>query len=133
MVDATDPRLYDGWGIALSNGSVALTRCARCLRWQWYPLAACPICASDQWDWVAVEPTGNVQSWTRVMRPTVGRQGLEPPYVLAIIELPQADRSRVVALATSPLEDPIIGGSVCLVPTVLGGSPVLQFKKASVP
>ncbi|GAA1009815.1 hypothetical protein Aple_022490 [Acrocarpospora pleiomorpha] len=114
LSDVLDGDGYRFWHLSLDQGVVRITRCQDCRRWQWYPLVACPACGCQTWQWDDVGTSGVVHSWTRVIRPTVRRPGLEPPYVLGVIELPQADGARLVALAVSPDEDPRIGDTVQL-------------------
>lgn len=122
--------LYDGWRTTLRDGRVAITRCAQCKKWEWYPLLACSHCLAQEWEWVNVEPKGVVFTWTRVVRPTVTREGLEPPYVLTLVELPQANGARVLALMDPDAGDPAIGSEVSLVPVLLGEAPVLTCTPA---
>lgn len=116
---------------ALADGRLAITRCADCARWQWYPLMACPQCHSQQWVWEDVEMGGILHSWTRVHRPTVVRAGLEPPYLIGIIELPQAGGARVLALSDAVAVDPAVGDGVRLLTTRLGEDTLLQFGASS--
>ncbi|WP_436694677.1 Zn-ribbon domain-containing OB-fold protein [Geodermatophilus sp. CPCC 205506] len=127
LTDVSDGQVYSGWRRSLGDGLIRITRCHRCRRWQWYPLAACPACGGQTWEWDDVGTSGVVHSWTRVVRPTVARPGLEPPYVLALVELPQADGARLVALSAVTDEDPRIGEEARLEVRRAGAEPVLFF------
>jgi uncharacterized protein len=117
---------YEPWHASLAEGAVRLTRCQACRRWQWYPLMACPACGNSTWDWEEVGTTGVLHSWTRVLHPTVRRPGLEPPYVIGLIELPQAGGARIVALAADERE-PVIGSEVRLEIRQIADDSVLFF------
>ncbi|WP_162919246.1 Zn-ribbon domain-containing OB-fold protein [Rhodococcus ruber] len=131
MSDSTArPAPFAGWKEALTDGRLRITRCGQCNRWQWYPLACCPACGSERWDWTDVDMTGTVYSWTRIVRPTVARPGLEPPYVIGVIALPQADNVRVLALSEDADTDPVIGAKITLDARILATDPVLYFRPA---
>jgi uncharacterized OB-fold protein len=129
-MDSAAHTLYEPYREALADGGLRITRCARCKRWQWYPLARCARCRHDEWEWADVPLAGTVHSWTRVHRPTVTFPGLEPPYVLALVELPAADGARIVALADQAASDPVIGDTVTLVPRPAETGTVLHFSPA---
>jgi uncharacterized OB-fold protein len=134
LTDVSDGQVYSGWRRSLAEGVIRITRCHGCRRWQWYPLVACPACGGQTWEWDDVGTSGVVHSWTRVVRPTVTRPGLEPPYVLALVEIPQADGARLVALSAAPEEDPRIGDQVDLEVRRDGAEPILSFREpASTP
>jgi uncharacterized OB-fold protein len=118
---------YALWHSGLQARNVRITKCHKCRRWQWYPLIACPACGCADWDWEDVGTVGVLHSWTRVCRPTVARAGLEPPYVIGIVELPQANGARLVAVAADPAADPAIGSEVRLSVRRLDGESVLVF------
>jgi uncharacterized OB-fold protein len=84
-----------------------------------------------EWAWENVDMAGILHSWTRVIRPTVARSELDPPYLIGIIELPQADGARVLALSDEVAMDPAIGEQVSLRTRRLGTDTVLLFTTPS--
>ncbi|MET0152844.1 MAG: OB-fold domain-containing protein [Candidatus Binatia bacterium] len=71
-------------------------RCVRCATWRWGPEWICHSCRSFETEWLAVEPTGSIYGWERVWHPVHPALGSAVPYVVALVELPQAGGVRMV-------------------------------------
>jgi len=71
-------------------------RCRRCSTWRWGPEWICHVCRSFDTEWVAVKPTGHLYGWERVWHPVHPALKSAVPYVVALVELPQAGGVRMV-------------------------------------
>lgn len=49
----------------LEDSEFRLPRCAGCARWMWPAHFRCGDCGSWEQEWVPVDPSGSVYSWTR--------------------------------------------------------------------
>jgi uncharacterized OB-fold protein len=78
------------------EGELRLPRCAGCQRWNWPPVPRCPWCGSFEHVWERVEPRGTIYSWTRIHRASRPALADDVPYVVALVELPQAGSARVL-------------------------------------
>ncbi|HKY92565.1 MAG TPA: zinc ribbon domain-containing protein [Nevskiaceae bacterium] len=83
---------------ALAEGRLMLPRCRGCGRWHWPAVYRCGACGTWEPEWLDVEMTGRVFSWTRTWHPFGGSEGIGVPYVSLIVELPQAGGRRVIGL-----------------------------------
>jgi hypothetical protein len=82
----------------LREGRLLLPRCARCARWLWPAVHRCGACGGWGQSWHAVEPVGEIYSWTRTWQPFQGNEDLRPPYVNLLVALPQAGGIRLLGL-----------------------------------
>ena len=64
-------------------------------------------------DWVAVEPKGTIYSWTRVWHPVHPALKDTGPYIVVVVELPQAGKVRMLGnLLGDPRQEVEIGAPV---------------------
>ncbi|MGE0137838.1 MAG: Zn-ribbon domain-containing OB-fold protein [Ilumatobacteraceae bacterium] len=61
-------QLTSGFWSAADRLELAIPRCARCLRWVWYPEAVCPTCAEPDPAWTATSGRASLFTWTEVHR-----------------------------------------------------------------
>jgi len=91
-------------------------RCRQCRGWQWGPEWICHRCHSFELDFEAVAPNGVLFATERVWHPVHPALTHAVPYVVALVELPQADGVRVVGnLVGDPLAEVAIGTAVTAV------------------
>lgn len=97
----------------LRAGRVLLQRCGGCGRFQWGPEWICHRCLSFDLTYVEVEPRGTIYSHQRVWHPVHPALATQGPYVIVLVELPQADQVRLVGnLLGDPQQPLIIGAAV---------------------
>jgi len=91
-----DRPYWDG----LRIGELRLQRCTGCRAWIWEPRWICPRCHCLDLTWESVEPIGRVYSWTRTWTCFPGAELFDghTPYVVLLVELPDADATRVLGL-----------------------------------
>jgi uncharacterized protein len=107
--DGSDQPHWDG----LREGVLRIQRCGECLRWIWSPRPICPTCHSFDTRWEAVRASGTIYSWTRTWQPFTPESTGHLPYVVVLVELPEAGGSRVVGvLAEADGVTPAIGAAV---------------------
>ena len=88
-------------------------RCDDCDLHLWGPEWICHACLSFEMQWVEVEPRGRIYSWERVWHPVHPALTTGCPYVVVLVELPQADNVRMVGNLLGPATDPVeIGAPV---------------------
>ena len=71
-------------------------RCNDCQTWQWGPEWNCHNCLSFNMGWVEVEGTGRIYSWERPWHPVHPALKEAIPYIIVLVELPQAGNIRMV-------------------------------------
>lgn len=80
----------------LRQSRLLIQRCSRCGTWRWGPEWICHECNSFEVDWVEVEPKGRIFSYERVWHPVHPALKDAVPYVVVLVELPQAGGTRLV-------------------------------------
>ncbi|MCZ6656536.1 MAG: OB-fold domain-containing protein [Gammaproteobacteria bacterium] len=107
--DGLDQRYWEG----LNDEQIYLQRCTDCGGWQWGPEWICHRCLSFDLGFEAVTPTGRIYSFERVwhsVHPALNEQG---PYIVVLVELPQADNVRLVGnLLGDPHQEVPFGAEV---------------------
>ncbi len=83
---------------ALRAGRLELQRCNGCQKWIWSPRPICPRCHSLDLGWQQVEAAGTIFSWTRTWQPFTAEATGHLPYVLVLVQLPDAGNRRVVGV-----------------------------------
>jgi uncharacterized OB-fold protein len=95
------------------EGEVRVQRCRGCATWQWGPEWICHRCLGFELDWVAVPPRGRIYSWERVWHPVHPALQGHGPYVVVLVELPEAGGVRMVGnLVGDPAQAVAIGAPV---------------------
>jgi uncharacterized OB-fold protein len=97
----------------LRHNRLLVQRCARCGTWQFGPEWLCHSCHAFDPAWVEVAPTGRVFSWERVWHPVHPALKAHVPYLVVLVELPQAGSVRMLGnLLGDPMQDVPIGAAV---------------------
>jgi uncharacterized OB-fold protein len=78
----------------------------------WPPEFRCAACGAFGLDWVPVEASGIVYSWTRTWYPFVPERADELPYCVVLAELPQAGGARLLGVLDGDDEGLRIGRHV---------------------
>jgi uncharacterized protein len=107
--DGLDAPYWDG----ARQRRLMIQRCTKCGVFQWGPEWLCHSCLSFEVDWVETEPTGRIYSWERVWHPTHAALKNQGPYLVALVELPQAGNVRMIGnLLGDPTQAVQIGAVV---------------------
>ncbi len=100
------------WEAALRHELVA-QRCRDCRRWQWAPEWLCHRCHSFALDFETPPGPARVFSWQRVWHPVHPALAQGVPYVVLLVEHPEADAIRMIGnLAGDPRREVAIGARV---------------------
>ena len=91
------------WWEATRSGVLLIQFCVSCGHHQHYPRALCLECGSTDLDWVEASGLGTVYSFT-VSHQSPDPESLEPPYVVAIIQLDEGPRLLSHVTARPPSE-----------------------------
>ena len=95
------------------DGKLVIQRCRGCGVHQWGPELICHQCHSFDLGWEAVAPRGRIYSWERPHHPVHPALNGHGPYIIVLVELPQAGHVRMVGnLLGDPLQDVRIGAEV---------------------
>src|SRR3974390_838345 len=78
------------------SGQLQVKQCGPCARYHWPPRLGCPYCGSGDVKWVAVNPKGEIFSWTVVHRSQTPGFEADVPYSVALVELKDAKGGRMV-------------------------------------
>jgi uncharacterized OB-fold protein len=107
--DGLDRAYWEG----TRNHELRVQRCRRCATWRWGPEWICHACRSFDTEWLAVEPRGRIYGWERVWHPVHPALKSAVPYVVALVELPQAGGVRMVGNLVGDSRAPVrIGAPV---------------------
>ncbi|MCY3920718.1 MAG: OB-fold domain-containing protein [Chloroflexi bacterium] len=107
--DALDAPYWE----AAQEERLLVQRCDACGLHRWGPEWICHACLGFETRWVEVEPRGRIYSWERVWHPVHPALTTGCPYVVVLVELPQADNVRMVGNLLGPATDPVeIGAAV---------------------
>ena len=80
----------------LRNETIMVQRNARTKVYQFPPQWICHDTQTFDVEWVATEPRGVIYSWTRVWHPVHPAVKTACPYIVVVVELPQAGRVRML-------------------------------------
>jgi uncharacterized OB-fold protein len=110
----------DGLDAAYWEGTRAhelrVQRCRSCRGWQWGPEWICHRCRSFELGWERVPGNGRIYSWERAWHPVHPALRERGPYLVVLVELPDAGGVRMVGnLLGDPLEPVVIGAPVVAV------------------
>ena len=107
--DGLDKRYWDG-----TRGHELWVHCCdACGTFQWGPEWMCHSCQSFDVGWVQVDGRGVIYSWQRPHHPVHPALTNQGPYLVVLIELPQAGNIRMVGnLLGDPLQVIEIGAEV---------------------
>ena len=98
---------------AAQRHEVVVQRCRDCLTFQFGPEWICHHCRSADLGWHKVSGRGRVYSWQRVWHPVHPALKSACPYVIVLVELPDAGNVRMVGnLLGDPREEIKIGSAV---------------------
>jgi uncharacterized OB-fold protein len=98
---------------AVKRHELVIQRCNACRAWQWGPEYICNECHSFDLRYEPVSGRGQIYSWERCWYPVHPALKDRVPYLVALVELPDAGNVRMVGnLLGDPLQDITIGGEV---------------------
>jgi uncharacterized OB-fold protein len=98
---------------ATRRHELVVQRCEGCGAAQWEPEWYCTRCGADAMAWEAVAPQGRIFSWERVWTPVHPALKEAVPYLVVLVELPQADGVRMIGnLLGDPHQAVEIGAAV---------------------
>lgn len=107
--DGLDAPFWSG----LKEERVLLQRCVACRKFQWGPEWLCHRCLSFDLEYEAVAPKGRIYSYERVWHPVHPALKAQGPYLVVLVELPNADNVRLVGnLLGDPRAPVTIGAAV---------------------
>jgi uncharacterized OB-fold protein len=86
LPDVDDP-LVAPFFAAAARDELAITRCASCGRYVWYPTARCSGCESDRIEWVPVRGDGTLFTWVVVRHSFLPAFESMVPFVTALVAL----------------------------------------------
>jgi uncharacterized OB-fold protein len=94
-------------------GELRVQRCRQCREFQWGPEWICHRCLAFDLEWVAVAPRGRIYSWERAWHPVHPALKDHGPYIVVLVELPEAGNVRMIGnLVGDPLQPVEIGAPV---------------------
>ncbi len=98
---------------AAKRHELVVQRCNACNGFQWGPEFICYRCRSFDLRWERVSGRGRIFSWERVWHPVHPALKDACPYLVVLVELPDADNVRMVGnLLGDPMQQVQIGGAV---------------------
>lgn len=98
---------------AAQRHELVVQHCADCGRYQFGPEWVCNACRSLNLKWEQVAPEGRIYSWERIWHPVHPALRDACPYVVVLVELPQAGNVRMVGnLLGDPMQPVTIGAAV---------------------
>ncbi|MFS2098880.1 Zn-ribbon domain-containing OB-fold protein [Variovorax sp. Varisp85] len=97
----------------MSKGRLLVQRCTHCGTWQFGPEWLCHRCHAFDPAWETVAPRGRIYSWERVWHPAHTALKNHGPYLVVLVELPEAGHVRMVGnLLGDPMQAVEIGDTV---------------------
>ncbi|WP_009480220.1 Zn-ribbon domain-containing OB-fold protein [Rhodococcus sp. JVH1] len=112
------------WADGLIRGIPQVPRCEKCGLWNWYPQPTCRGCQGSDFTWQDIGTEGVVHTWTEVLRAIDSVDGLEPPYVVALVEPVQTPGVRIPMRAARGIG---IGDRVVFEPVSTPAGPALEI------
>ncbi len=109
---APDGRDLEFWE-ALKRHQIVVQRCNSCGNLQMEPEWLCHKCLSFDRGWQQVEGKGRIYSWVRIWHPVPAALKPACPFVVVLVELPQANNLRIAGNLLGDPQQPIeIGAPV---------------------
>ncbi len=105
--DGLDTPFWEG----LANNQLLLQRCRACRTWLWGPEFICHHCHSDDLTFEETTPEGIIYSHERVWHPVHPALKDQGPYIVVLVELPQAGNVRIVGNLLGDPRQPISIGA----------------------
>ena len=97
----------------LNEDRLLIQHCAHCSTWQFGPEWLCHACHQFDPTWREVSPSGRIFSWERVWHPSHPCLAGHGPYLVVLVELPQAGKVRLPGnLLGDPMQKVAIGAQV---------------------
>ncbi len=94
-------------------GRLLVQRCRSCRGFQWGPEWICHRCLGRDLEWAEVAPRGRIYSWERAWHPVHPALKEHGPYIVVLVELPDAGSVRMIGnLLGDPAQDVPIGAPV---------------------
>ena len=90
------------WNAARER-KLLIRKCKACNEFHFMPRYLCPVCWSDQLEWIEAKGTGKVHSFSIVRRASSAAYAPRVPYVLALIELDEGPRMMANVLGDDAL------------------------------
>ena len=98
---------------ALAEDRLVAQRCDGCDGWQWGPEWICHRCLGDALHFEALETPARIYSYERVWHPVHPALKEQGPYVVVLVEFPEADGIRMVGNLLGDAQQPVaIGAAV---------------------
>ncbi len=98
---------------ALAEERLVAQRCQGCERWQWGPEWICHRCLGDDLRFAPLESEARIYSYERVWHPVHPALKEQGPYLVVLVEFPEADAIRMVGnLLGDPAQPVEIGAAV---------------------
>ena len=98
---------------AARRHALVVQRCRSCATFQFGPEWICHTCRSFDLAWHTVSGRGRIYSWERVWHPVHPALKDACPYVVVLVQLPDAGRVRMVGnLLGDPMQPVMIGAEV---------------------
>lgn len=97
----------------LRASRLLVQRCRHCGTWQFGPEWLCHGCLAFDPDWVEIAPRGRIFSWERVWYAAHPALRGRPPYLVVLVEIPEAGHVRMIGnLLGDPMQTVAIGAPV---------------------
>jgi uncharacterized OB-fold protein len=97
----------------LRDNRLLVQRCSHCQTWQFGPEWLCHHCHGFDPPWIEIEPRGRIFSWERVWHPSHASLKSHGPYLVVLVELPDAGHVRMIGnLLGDPAQEVRIGAEV---------------------
>jgi hypothetical protein len=98
---------------AVRRHELLVQRCNKCRTWQWGPEFICYNCHSDDLGYEKVSGRARIYSWERPWYPVHPALQKGVPYIVVLVELPDAGNVRMVGnLLGDPHQEVVIGAEV---------------------
>jgi uncharacterized OB-fold protein len=107
LPDGLDTAYWEG----LAQGELRVQRCRACRAWQWGPEWICHACLSFDLEFEPTAPQGRIYSWERVWHPVHPALREQGPYLVVLVELPDAGGVRMVGNLLGPPEQEVAIGT----------------------
>jgi uncharacterized protein len=97
----------------LQENRLVLQHCESCQQWQWGPEWICHHCHSEDVVFTQVAPAGKIYSYERVWHPVHPALKEQGPYIVVLVEIPEAGNVRLIGnLLGDPEQAVTIGAPV---------------------